>query len=295
MKIETSQIHRDIKHIELFVRKLLLSGVGGNYLSALKGSGLQFEEVRAYEPGDDVRRIDWNITARTDQPYVKIFKEERELQIVLLVDTSASTDFGTQHESKRQLLAHVAAVFAFLAVKNNDRVGLGLFSDGLDSYIPPKKGQKHAYRVVDALMTHDAKRHATNMGAALQNIYHRLKKRSVVIILSDFFTNGYERELKMLANKHDVIPIVVSDPREQTWSSLGVIQLSDLETGKTVWVDSDTAEFKRHWQRNYQLRMSQTSTLLKQMKMDFLEFKTGESILKPLSLFFKRRAARRAY
>ena len=294
MKTETSHLHRDIKYIELFVRKLLLSGLSGNYLAALKGSGLQFEEVRPYQPGDEVRRIDWNITARTNQPYVKIFREERELQIMLAVDLSASTLFGTQQQSKRDLIVHLAALFAFLATKNNDRVGLVTFSDQIESWLPPKKGQRHVYRVVDTLLSSQPKHQATALGPMLETLTRRIRKRSVIFLISDFRDQNYERALQLLSKKHDLIPICVSDLREQQWGNLGVLPVQDLESGQQAWVDTQDPEFRNAWKKQFLAHQASTQTIFRKLRVDALQFNTGESILKPLMLFFKRRTRRRS-
>lgn len=291
---ETADLHRDIKYIELFVRKLLLSGLSGNYLSALKGSGLRFEEVRPYQPGDEVRRIDWNITARTNQPYVKIFREERELQIILAVDLSASTLFGTQTQSKRDLIVHLAALFAFLATKNNDRIGLITFTDQIESWLPPKKGLRHVYRVIDTLLSTRPQHPATNLNRILETLARRTRKRSVVFLISDFCDQNYERSLQLLSKKHDLIPISIIDQRDASLSDLGVVLFKELESATTQWVDTSDPEFTAAWKKQYFEHDRRTQETFKKLRLDTLEFLTGESLLKPLMLFFKRRTLRRA-
>ncbi len=291
--MNATELHRDIKRLELFVKKLMRGHITGNYLSALKGSGLLFDEVRQYQPGDDVRKIDWFITARTNEPYIKVFKEERELQIWLAVDCSASVDFGTQGQRKGQLIAYLAALFAFLAVKNNDRVGLCLFSDRIEKWLPPKKGKRHVYRVLQALLETRPIGRETRLVSVLEALQKRIKKRSVIVLISDFIDQGYERNLRLLSQKHDLIPLNVHDKREAEFSSLGVLALRDPESGQLYPVDSDAPEFQAYWQAQFTRQNNHTEQMFKKLKLDYLEFYTGQSVLKPLTTFFKRRALHR--
>ncbi|MDQ3399673.1 MAG: DUF58 domain-containing protein, partial [Chloroflexota bacterium] len=237
----SAEVLRKIRQVEIKARVLADELLLGSYRSVFRGWGLDFEEVREYEPGDDIRSIDWNVTARMSTPYIKKFREERELNVFVLVDTSASSWFGTAAQSKRDLAIDVAALLAFAAIRNNDRLSLVLFSDRVQRYVPPRTGRDHLLRVIRDLLFERPRRAKTDLAAVSRFVSNITKKRSVVFLISDFLDTGYESPLRRLGQKHDVVAVTLNDPRESALPRIGVIGLEDAETGRLVYVDTDAA------------------------------------------------------
>ena len=276
--IRTSHIARDV--------------LAGHYHSTFKGQGIEFEEVREYIPGDDVRSIDWNVTARQGRPFIKRFREERELTVMLLVDISGSLDFGTTDQLKRELVAEVGATLAFSAIKNNDKVGLIGFSDRIEKYVKPDKGLRHVLRVIRELLTMQATGQGTDVAAALDYLNRVARRRAVVFVISDFQAEPYERQMRVARRRHDVIPITIADPREADLPKVRFIELVDDETGEFVTVDTSSAVF-REWYRRQALATGESRRqTFRRMKVEAIELSTGESFVEPLTRFFRAREAR---
>lgn len=301
---EHSQDDQDIparvREIELITRRLVQDTLAGQYHAVFKGRGMSFDSVREYQPGDDVRTIDWNVTARTGSVSVKQYVEERELTVLLAVDLSASLDFGTAKRSKRELAAEIAAVLAFSAISNNDRVGLVLFSDRIERYIPPKKGRAHVLRVILELLQFKAVGTGTRIEVACDYLNRIARKRAVVFMLSDFLTDdasgglgaGIERALGVTARRHDLVPIAISDKAERQWPDLGLIPLEDAETGELIWFDGgNKAVRQQFWQRAAVAKRKREQTFRKH-GLEPIEAVVGQDYLKDLVTYFRRRAAR---
>jgi uncharacterized protein (DUF58 family) len=268
--------------------------LSGNYRSVIKGQGLAFQEVRQYQPGDDVRAIDWNVSARMTEPYIKVFAEEREMTVMLLVDVSESGLFGTREMNKRRLATEVAAVCAFSAIAHNDRVGLIAMSDEVEKVVPPQKGRKHGMRVLREILETSPHRPGTDLASGLETLMHVAKRRTVTFLLSDFFTSGYERTLALAAAKHDLIPIVLSDPRDDELPDVGLARFEDLETGEDCLIDTSSRAVREHYKnRIFALRENQKKTFRK-LGLDSTVVRTDEPYMKPLRELFARRA-RKAY
>ena len=279
-----------IRRIQIRTRTVLESGVVGAYHTVFKGRGMEFAEVREYTPGDDVRSIDWNVTARVGTPYVKKFVEERDLTLLLLVDVSGSQGFGSQFLLKRDYAAEVAAVLAFSAVANHDRVGAALFSDRVEAYIPPARGRQHALRIVRDLLAHRAEGRGTSLASALRFARQVMKRRGIVAVLSDFQDEGYERALGILRRRHDVIAIQLWDPRESEVPPSGLVALLDPETGRRVVVDASSPAVRRSLRA---APLTEAGAIFRRTRVDALALSTSESYEKPLAAFFKARERRR--
>ena len=287
------EVMKKIKRIEIRTSQVVDDMLGGQYHSAFRGRGIEFEEVRPYQMGDDVRAIDWNVTARSDQPYIKLFREERELTVHLLVDLSASQSLGCNYQTKRELVAELGATLAFSAIKNNDRVGLQLFTNDIERVVPPNKGTRHVLRVIRELLYCEPIGRGTNIASAVEHLSRTAKRRSVVFLISDFQDTGYGHALRVARRKHDVIPIVVADQREEEMPNVGIVELQDAETGQSVVLDTS----KRSHREAYAARARQIAevrdSLFKQLKMDPIHIYTGEDMIDPLRRFFHKREARR--
>ncbi|MCP4193771.1 MAG: DUF58 domain-containing protein [Planctomycetaceae bacterium] len=282
-KIRRIQIRSSHKVDELLV---------GSWHSAFKGRGIEFEEVRPYQVGDDIRAIDWNVTARSDQPYVKLFREEREMSVMLLVDLSPSLDFGSQAQTKRELVAELGATLAMSAIKNNDRVGMTLFTDDVEKSIPPRKGSRHILRIIRELLYCQPVGNGTNVRAAIEHLNRTSHRRSVVFLISDFQDRGYESLLKVARRKHDIIPIVVSDPREAEIPNVGLIHLRDVETGETVVLDTASRKNREWYREMYLDQNEQRNSMFRRLQMEPIELSTDQDIVDPLRRFFRRRESR---
>jgi uncharacterized protein (DUF58 family) len=283
---------RRVQRLEIQTRKLVDESLAGSYHSVFRGRGMEFAEVREYEPGDDIRTIDWNVSARMGHPYVKKFTEERELTVFLAVDASASERFGTAATRKLELAAEVSALLAFSAIRNNDRVGLLLFTDQIETFVPPRKGREHGLRVLRELLAYEAAGLGTDIAGALEVLQRVVTKRSVVFLVSDFQDEGYERILRVVSRKHDLVPIAVSDPREEALPKIGLIAVEDPETGERSVLDSGSAAVRRRYAAAAAADRDRTRETMRRIGLDFLELTTGEPYDLTLVRFFRERARR---
>jgi uncharacterized protein (DUF58 family) len=290
--VNPREVIRRVRRLEIRTRRLVEESLAGSYHSVFKGRGMEFAEVREYVPGDDVRTIDWNVSARNGHPFVKKFTEERELTVVLVVDASGSEHFGTSASTKMQMSAEISALLAFSAIRNNDRVGLLLFTDRTELFLPPRKGREHGLRVLRELLTIRPQGHGTRIGRALEYLQRVVTKRAVVFLLSDFEDEEFERTLRVVAQKHDVVAIAVSDPREHELPPVGLLSVEDPETRERGVLDAGSAAVRRIY-REYAER---TNALLRdgvrRAGVDLLELSTGEPYDIPLVRFFRERARR---
>ncbi len=285
---------RKIRRIELRTRKLVNESFAGAYHSVFKGRGLAFDSVRPYEPGDNVRDIEWNVTARSGQPFVKRYVEERELTVMLLLDTSASVMFGSVHQRKRDLAAELGATLAFAAISNNDKVGLLTFSDQAELYIPPRKGRNHTLRLIRELLAARPSQRGTNLALALQTVNRLLKRRAIVFLISDFLTppNGYLHNLTIAGRKHDVIAVTVADPLEREWPDVGLVGLRDSETGALIWVDTSSDVWRQQFVEQARSMMIQRDRALARAGIDRIDLTVNSDYVTALRLFFQKRARR---
>ena len=284
------EVIKKVRQIEIKARGLSQQMFSGEYHSAFKGRGMVFSEVREYQYGDDVRTIDWNVTARLNHPYVKIFEEERELTVMLLVDVSGSGRFGTHHQFKEELAAEVAATLAFSAIANNDKVGMLLFSDQVEQFIPPKKGRSHILRIIRELITYRPRSNGTDLGEGLRYFGNMIKRRCTAFLLSDFFDDGYADALKLVSAKHDLVALRLSDRREAEVGDLGLVKFYDPESGQTRWVDTGSALARRAAEAHYRQHQEQTERLMQRYGIDMATIWTGEDFVKPLRALMARRS-----
>jgi uncharacterized protein (DUF58 family) len=287
------EILKQVRRIEISTRGLVNEVFSGEYHSVFKGRGMSFAEVREYAYGDDVRSIDWNVTARTGQPFVKIFEEERELTVMLLVDVSASEDFGTKGRLKAELAVEICALLAFSAIKNNDKVGLIVFSDHVEKLVPPRKGRRHVLRLVRELLFHEPEGRGTDITTALEYLAHVQRKRAVTFLVSDFRDEGFEKALAVAGRRHDLIAVRLSDPREESLPPVGLIELEDPETRERVVVDTSSATFQSAFRSVNGKRRAQLDRALRRSKVDVIDVQTGRPYVKPLMRFFQDRMRRR--
>ena len=288
-----TDLHRRIKRLEIRTLKLVHTIFGGEYQSVFKGRGIEFDEVREYQEGDDPRLIDWNVTARMDRLFVKKFVEERELSIFLVVDVSASHQFGSQEQLKRELAAELACALAMSALHNHDQVGLLMFSDRVERFVKPRKGRTHVNRLVREILTIEPVGRGTDYKTAVDFVMQVVKHRSVVFFLSDFLSLDCEKPLRLMRTRHDVIPVVLTDPRELSLPDVGLVRLDDPETGSSTVVDTGSARVRKEYARQAaELRASRV-TLFRQLGLDFLELQTDQGYVKPLIKFFQARQTRR--
>ncbi len=295
--METSELLKKVRHIEIKSRGLTRQIFAGQYHSAFKGKGMAFSEVREYRYGDDIRNIDWNVTARYNQPFVKIFDEERELTVMLLIDVSGSQNFGTTHQFKRHLIAEVAAVLAFSAIQNNDKIGVILFTNRVEKFIRPQKGRRHILRIISELLNFQPQGKETNLTEALRFFTNAIKKRCTAFILSDFIdvdetnqTPRFTDALSIANNKHDMVAIRIYDNRETSIPNVGLVRFNDAETGTDVWVDTGSPIFAQSyskWWSNVAEKLRQSFT---KAKVDWISVRTDEDYVKPLMILFKRRS-----
>ncbi len=286
------EVLRKIREVEIRARVLADEGFLGSYRSVFRGSGLEFEEVREYAPGDDVRRIDWNVTARMGVPFLKKFREERELNVILALDVSASSWFGTASTSKRELAADVAALLAMSALRANDRVALLLFADGVQEYLPPRHGHDHLLHVIGELLFAEARRARTDIATAARFLANVAKKRSVVFLLSDFLDAGFEAPLRMLGRKHDVVAVALDDPREQELPAVGLVGLEDAETGRVRHVDTSDPRVRSAYAESARRRRAERTRTFARMGIDTVELSTDRSYVAPLVALFRARERR---
>ncbi len=291
---EARELLRRVRRIRLRTRQVVDAAFAGQYHAAFKGRGMEFEEVRPYLVGDDVRTIDWNVSARLGEPHVKLFREERELTVMLAVDLSGSLDFGTHGQFKRDLLAELAATVAFSAAMNNDKIGLLAFTDRVERFVPPRKGTKHVMRIVRELLAWRPQGRGTAIGPALEELGRVLRQRSVVFVVSDFLDDSWDRPMRMARRRHDVVPVVVRDPGEQMLPSMGLVEFTDAETGERRLVDTSRRSVRRRFAADAERRAAARDRLLRGMRLDPIEITTGEDFVAPLSASFRRRERRRA-
>ena len=284
------EIIKKVRKIEIKARGLSQQMFSGEYHSAFKGRGMAFSEVREYQYGDDVRNIDWNVTARLAHPYVKIFEEERELTVMLLVDVSGSGRFGTQSQFKEELAAEVAATLAFSAIANNDKVGVILFSDRIEKFIPPKKGRQHILRIIRELITFRPESNGTDIAQALGYFSNIIKRRCTAFLLSDFYDRGYDDALKIAASKHDIVALRLVDRREEHLEDLGLVKFYDPESTETLWVDTGSASVRRVVDARAALQAEQTERTMRRYGIDMATLYTGEDFVKPLRTLLKKRS-----
>lgn len=286
------EILRKIRRIQIRTSHQVDELLAGNWHTAFKGRGIEFEEVRPYQIGDDVRTIDWNVTARSDQPYVKLFREERELAVHLLVDLSGSQKLGTTTQTKRELVAELGALLSMSAIKNNDKVGLTLFTDGIEKSIPARKGSRHVLRLIRELLYCEPMGIGTDIRQALEHLNRVCKRRTVVFLISDFQDTDYEQALKIAARKHDVIPVVVADPREHEMPNVGLVRLQDEETGEVVTLDTASRRNRARYAELYRLQNDSREHLFRRLRLMPIHLETGSDIVEPLHKYFHQRENR---
>ncbi|MGQ9799335.1 MAG: DUF58 domain-containing protein [Ignavibacterium sp.] len=286
------ELLKQVREIEIRTKGLVNQVFSGEYHSVFKGRGMEFSEVREYQFGDDIRNIDWNVTARFGHPYVKIFEEERELTVIMMVDLSGSLMFGSSGKTKQRIAAEVSAILSFSALKNNDKVGLLLFTDKIEKFVPPRKGRKHALRIVREVLSFKPEGNRTNLKSALEYLNKAVKKRAIVFLLSDFIDEGYERILRVVSRKHDLIGIVLEDRREKQFPSLGLLKVIDPETEQEIWLDTSSRIFRQNFAAKTKELLDRRKYLFRLNKIDSVNIQTGENYISPLIQFFKLRERR---
>jgi len=291
--VETSEIIKKVRRIELRTKGLSNQVFSGEYHSAFKGRGMAFSEVREYAAGDEIRTIDWNVTARLGSPYVKVFEEERELTMMLLVDLSASGNFGTNQQLKRELLTEVCAVLAFSAIQNNDKVGVIFFTNEVEKFIPPKKGKSHILRIIRELIDYKPSNSGTSIEAALSYLQRITKKRTISFLISDFMDSGYDKALKIANNRHDLVALQVRDSGEDELPNLGLIPARDAETGSISWIDSSNASVRNAYVKKVRNDQAELGAFFKKSGIDYTTLYTGEPYVQKLMSLFKQREGRR--
>ncbi|HIK58200.1 MAG TPA: DUF58 domain-containing protein [Nitrospinaceae bacterium] len=278
-----------IKTIQIKTNYLVNDIMAGEYVSAFKGRGMEFSEVREYQPGDDVRLIDWNVTARMNQPFIKEFKEERELTLMLLVDVSSSGEFGSAGKLKNEVSAEIASILAFAAIKNNDKIGLIVFSDKIEHTIPPKKGKAHIWNIIRTILDFKPEGKGTNLSLPLEYLLNVQKRKTTAFLISDFQDDDYETKLKLVKQKHDLVAISITDPREESLPDVGLIQLEDTESGESLLVDTSDSEMIRQYSEQVQVKKENRKTYFQSIGIDTIEIKTNKSLADPIIRYFKLR------
>jgi uncharacterized protein (DUF58 family) len=291
--METSEIFKKVRKIEIKTRGLSNQIFSGQYHSVFKGRGMAFSEVREYQAGDDIRSIDWNVTARFNHPYVKIFDEERELTVMLLIDVSGSNQFGTQSVLKEETITEIAAVLAFSAIQNNDKVGVIFFSNQVEKFIPPKKGTSHILRIIRELIDFKSQNRETNIAEALRYLTNVIKKRCTAFILSDFLDKGFDDAIKIANKKHDLIAVHISDERETEIPDVGLVRFRNAETGRQMWVDTSDRRTRENYRKWNLKQEAMINDLFLRSGVDVAKIRTGQDYVKPLVSLFKKREARR--
>lgn len=290
----SKEILKKVRQIEIRTKNVVNDFFGGDYHSNFKGRGMTFSEVREYVPGDDVRSIDWNVTARTGKPHIKIFEEERELSVLILIDVSSSGVFGSKNDLKIDLGVEIAAMLSFSAIKNNDKVGLALFSDKIEKYIPPKKGKKHVLRLITDIVNHDFENSnkRTSIKTAIDFANKISKRKSVIFLISDFIDDNFWNELKFLNFKHDVVGLQIYDSYERNFPNVGLINIHDSETGENTWIDTTSKKNRDKFQKNSDEKLDKFSMKCKNIGFDLLQINTDDDYIKFLMQFFRSRAKR---
>ncbi|MBA4407159.1 DUF58 domain-containing protein [bacterium] len=288
----TKELLKQVKQIEIRTRGIVNDVFSGEYHSVFKGRGMEFSEVREYYFGDDIRNIDWNVTARFGHPYIKIFEEERELTVMLLVDMSGSLVFGSVEKTKQQIAAELSAILAFSALKNNDKVGLILFTDRIEKFVPPRKGKSHSLRIIREVLSFEPQGKATNLRQALEYFNHTIKKKAIVFLISDYIDGGYDKILRIVGKKHDLIGIVLRDPREKSLLNAGLIKFLDAETGEIRYLDTSDKAVRKSIVDENKRWMEYRRQLFLSSRLDSIDIETSGSYIKPLVDFFKLREKR---
>ncbi|MEE9430946.1 MAG: DUF58 domain-containing protein [Melioribacteraceae bacterium] len=288
----TKELLKQVRQIEIKTRGVVNDVFSGEYHSVFKGRGMEFSEVREYQVGDDIRTIDWNVSARFGHPFIKIFEEERELTLMLLVDLSGSLVFGSVDKTKQQIAAELTAVLAFSALKNNDKVGLILFTDEIEKFVPPRKGKSHVLRIIREILSFEPQGNKTNIQAALEYFNHSVKKKSIAFLISDFIDEGYEKILRIVSKKHDLVNIVLEDPREKDLLKAGLIKFKDAETGITRYIDTSNKSVQEYFKQKINERKSTQDEIFLKSRVDTVNIDISTSYVKPLINFFKLRERR---
>jgi uncharacterized protein (DUF58 family) len=291
--MESAELFKKVRKIEIKTRGLSNQIFSGQYHSVFKGRGMAFSEVREYQPGDDIRNIDWNVTARFNHPYIKVFDEERELTVMLLIDVSASNQFGTQKTFKQEVITEIAAVLAFSAIQNNDKVGVIFFSKTVEKFIPPKKGTSHILRIIRELIEFKPQQQETNLTEPLRYLTNAIKKRCTAFLLSDFMDRGFEDAIKIANKKHDLIAVRIFDAREIELPDVGFIRAQDAETKKQIWVDSSDRRVRRQYNNWYKAHNDYIAETFLRSGVDAVKIATDQDYIKPLLGLFRKRSARR--
>jgi len=288
----TKELLKQVRQIEIRTKGLVNQVFSGEYHSVFKGRGMEFSEVREYQFGDDIRSIDWNVTARFGHPYIKVFEEERELTVMLMVDLSGSLMFGSVSKTKQRIAAELSAILAFSALKNNDKVGLILFTDKIEKFVPPRKGRKHVLRIIREVLSFEPEGKTTNLKGALEYMNHTIKKKSIAFLISDFMDEGYEKILKIVGRKHDLIGIVLDDRREKEIPNIGLVKLADAETGAERWIDTGSKRVRSQMVSDQKQREKLRNSIFIKSGLDRIEVTTGSNYIQPLVQFFRRREKR---
>jgi len=291
--MEATELIKKVRKIEIRTRGLSKQLFSGEYHSTFKGRGMAFSEVREYHFGDDIRAIDWNVTARFNHPYIKIFEEERELTVILMVDVSSSENFGTKLQFKKDLITELCAILAFSAIQNNDKIGVIFFSDKIEKFIPPKKGRTHILRIISELIEFKPSHKKTDIAQALRYLINVIKKRSIVFVISDFIDNGFEDALKISSKKHDTIAMQIYDYRETEIPDVGMIFTQDAESGQFKWIDTSNRAIRKNYTDWWNSKQSRLKELFAKSKVDVVKIRADESYIKPLMNFFRMRESRK--
>ena len=286
------EILKKVKRLEITTRGMVNDVFSGEYHSVFKGRGMEFSEVREYQVGDDIRTIDWNVTARAGSPFVKVFEEERELTVMLLVDASRSGEFGTADRMKGEIAVEICALLAFSAIKNNDKVGLIIFTDKIEKFVPPRKGKAHVLRVLRELLYFKPEDVQTDIGGALEYFNHVIRRRSVAFLVSDFISQDFEKPMRIVSRKHDLVAINILDPRELDLPNVGYIELEDAETGEQLLLDTSDPVLRQLFTENNSEALNVRDKLFKSMNVDSISIRTDQSYFEPLMKFFRARAKR---
>ena len=287
--MSATELLKKVRKIEIKTKGLSNHIFAGEYHTAFKGKGMAFSEVREYQPGDDIRSIDWNVTARFNNPYIKVFEEEREMTVMLLVDVSASKDFGTHLQMKQEVVTELAAVLAFSAIQNNDKIGVILFSDKIEKFIPPKKGKSHILRIIRELIAFEPENKGTNIGEGLRYFNNVIKKHAVCFLISDFMNEDFEAPLRIAKKKHDLVAVRIYDKREEELPNVGLVQMKDAEKGNIEWIDTSSKAIRTQFKANYLKHEAELLQLFRSSGVDTINIRTDEDYVKPLISFFKRR------
>jgi uncharacterized protein (DUF58 family) len=287
--VEASELIKRVRKIEIKTRGLTQHIFAGQYHSAFKGKGMTFSEVREYQFGDDIRNVDWNVTARFNHPYSKVYEEERELTVMLMVDVSGSRDFGSRHQMKRNMITEIAAVLAFSAIQNNDKVGVILFSDRIEKFIPPKKGRSHILRIIRELIDFNPVSRKTNITEPLRYLTNAIKRRSIAFLISDFIGDDFDESIRIAKKKHDIVSIWIYDHRETELPPVGLVKFKDAETGAEQWVDSSSRYVREAYRNAWKRKQEDMNELFKKAGVDYVSVATEEDYVKPLISLFKHR------